>query len=323
MNLRRLALLGKIAFTLALGALLLRQVDLAELGALVHALGRQHLLAAGALLVLQSALLAVRWQRLLVLLGQHIPFGLAWRWLMVGLFFNQALPTSVGGDAFRIWCLHRRGAAPGIAFASVAIERSTGLVLLACLIAACVPLLDRPLPTAVALPLLAAGPLLALVLGVVLLAEPLLQRWLPTAMQAALVTTCSGLRLLLRAPGEALVVTLLGLAAAMCGLGGAWVLGLGLGLDQPLQAVIVVLGGAMLVSLLPVSLGGWGVREASVVVLFSALGVAPERALAMSVAFGLLQLLVALPGGLLWWLDGHAAPTQAPTQAPALDAAPR
>ena len=304
MNLRRFALPVKVTLTLAMGFVLLRQVDLVELGRLARAFSAQSLLLAAALMVLQALLLAWRWQRLLRFLGQPLRPKLALRWVLVGLFFNQALPTSVGGDAFRVWALHRHGTAPGTAFASVALERVTGVTLMALMIALCVPTLQPGLPAGVAWALMASAPALVAALAVIALADRLPLQWLPAAILASLTSTSGGLRRLLASPSDTLGLSLLAIAASLCGFGAAWVLGRSLGIEQqPLSAVVVVLGGAMLVSLLPISLGGWGVREATVVALFTALGVAPERALAMSVAFGLLQLAVSLPGGMLWWID--------------------
>ncbi len=311
MTLRQFALPAKIALTLALGGLLLRHVDIAEMAGLLRKLGAGGLLLAAALMGLQAVMLAWRWHLLLRLLGQRLPGPLAFRWVMVGLFFNQALPSSVGGDVFRVWSLQRRGAAPGTAFASVALERLTGVTLLALMVAACVPLLGPGLPASAAWVLMLTGPALAAGLALLTLADRVaLLRWLPAGLRPSLTATSGGLRKVLASPPDALAVAALGLAASLSGLCAAWVLGRSLGIDQPLSAVIVVLGGAMLISVLPISLGGWGVREASVVALFGALGLAPERALALALAFGLLQLMTSLPGGVLWWLDGRGAPSR-------------
>ena len=322
MNLGAWALPAKITFTLVLAAVLLRHVDIAEMARLFRTLGAGGLLLSAALMGLQAVMLAWRWHLLLRRLGQPLPGSLALRWVMVGLFFNQALPSSVGGDVFRVWSLHRRGGAPGTAFASVALERLTGVTLLALMVAACVPLLGPGLPAGAAWALMLAGPALVVGLALLTVADRVALPWLPSGLQPSLAATSGGLRSVLAAPADALAVAALGLAASLCGLCAAWVLSRSLGMTQPLVAVIVVLGGAMLISVLPISLGGWGVREASVVALFGALGVASEQALALSVAFGLLQLMTSLPGGVLWWLDGRAAPARAAATAHASTPAP-
>ena len=57
-----------------------------------------------------------------------------------------------------------------------------------------------------------------------------------------------------------------------------------------------------LVTALPISVGGWGTREATMIALFGLIGVAPSAALALSVQLGLLNIVMTLPGGALWLL---------------------
>ena len=60
-------------------------------------------------------------------------------------------------------------------------------------------------------------------------------------------------------------------------------------------------------AMLPISFGGWGVREIAFVYLLGAAGVSAEAALSLSIAFGLLRVLVGAIGGLTWLLinDEH------------------
>jgi len=50
------------------------------------------------------------------------------------------------------------------------------------------------------------------------------------------------------------------------------------------------------VVIVPISIGGWGLRELAVISLLAGYGVAPERALLFSVCFGLALALGSLPG---------------------------
>jgi glycosyltransferase 2 family protein len=101
----------------------------------------------------------------------------------------------------------------------------------------------------------------------------------------------------------------LGLAANLTGLLAAAVLGYALGIEVGLVGIVALVGGAVLLSILPVSLGGWGLREAGMVALFAGVGVPAEPVLAMSLVWGLLPLLVSLPAGLLWWVNRHSPDT--------------
>lgn len=78
-----------------------------------------------------------------------------------------------------------------------------------------------------------------------------------------------------------------------------WLLAKAVSIDLPLAATFVVLPWALLVAMLPISIGGWGVREFTVVQGFAMYGVASQDALLTSVLFGISQTLLALPSLLL------------------------
>src|SRR6266508_4230919 len=62
------------------------------------------------------------------------------------------------------------------------------------------------------------------------------------------------------------------------------------------------------VVIVPISIGGWGLRELAVISLLAGYGVAPERALLFSVCFGLALALGSLPGAVVWLLYPFAPP---------------
>jgi uncharacterized membrane protein YbhN (UPF0104 family) len=56
----------------------------------------------------------------------------------------------------------------------------------------------------------------------------------------------------------------------------------------------------MLAAAIPISLGGWGVREAALVLGAAAFAIPQSEALAVSVAYGLMLLATGALGTLLW-----------------------
>jgi uncharacterized membrane protein YbhN (UPF0104 family) len=69
-------------------------------------------------------------------------------------------------------------------------------------------------------------------------------------------------------------------------------------IDLSFLMLISVTGIILLVSMIPISLAGWGIREAGFIALLVPMGVNSTSALALGVAFGFSQLLSSLPGGL-------------------------
>jgi len=81
-----------------------------------------------------------------------------------------------------------------------------------------------------------------------------------------------------------------------------WALGRSQGLVLPLADAAVLLTIMVGVALVPISIGGWGLRELAVVSLLGHHGIAPERALVFSVCFGLTLTVASLPGAVAWLL---------------------
>jgi len=65
---------------------------------------------------------------------------------------------------------------------------------------------------------------------------------------------------------------------------------------------MVLMPPVMLVTTLPISIAGWGVREGAMVAAFAMVGVQADDALALSFLFGVTSIIFALPGGVLWLL---------------------
>jgi len=65
-------------------------------------------------------------------------------------------------------------------------------------------------------------------------------------------------------------------------------------------AVYAVVPTALLVAMVPIALGSWGVREASMIFFLGWVGVPAVVALSISVTFGILNLIVDALGGIVW-----------------------
>ena len=74
------------------------------------------------------------------------------------------------------------------------------------------------------------------------------------------------------------------------------VLGHGAGLHYPLQVYLALVPPAVLLTILPVSLAGWGLREGAMVGLFLLVGADKSMVLTFSIVYGLVNLIASLPG---------------------------
>jgi uncharacterized membrane protein YbhN (UPF0104 family) len=275
-----------------------------DLGRAVDLMGHASLpLVAAALAALLTAnlLVALRWQLILSLASPSPGPAALLKIVFIGLFFNQLLPTGVGGDAVRAWRCSKLGIGLGTAIRSILLDRAWGYTVLVILYIAVLPGLFHVLPRArervgvVAVLVVALAGLLALV-SLDYLPRPLLRlRVIAPFAELSL----EGRRLLMH-PGRCAAVLGFSVLTIALALVVYKLIGDGIGSRVSLGVWAMVVPPVTFIQLLPVSLAGWGVREAALVVALGSFGIPAEAALAISILMGLCLILTSLPGGLIW-----------------------
>src|ERR1700721_1477392 len=118
----------KILVSAALLYLALRKVNFADLAARIDLTSAVWLALAVALTFLQIFFGALRWRIVSAECGAPLPLRQAMRYNVIGTFFNQTLPSSIGGDAVRLWLVARSGAGWRAATYSIFVDRAVGLI---------------------------------------------------------------------------------------------------------------------------------------------------------------------------------------------------
>jgi glycosyltransferase 2 family protein len=288
-----LFLLLKAGISLGLIAWLAGRIDLDPLREAFATLDPAWTGLALVFLAAQLILAGLRWSWIHAALGQSLAVRDAVELAFVGQFFNQTLPSAIGGDAVRAILASQRGLSAGQAASGVILDRGLALIVLIALMALAAPIL--PAREAAWLAGIALATLVALVAGL-FLAERV-RRFLP-AWRARdwAYGVADGLRAILRNP-RLLFASLgvhLGVIATF------WALAQALDVPAGFALCVAAVPPIVLLSTLPISLAGWGVREGASVYVFGLAGIAAGDALALSVAFGLSQIVVGLPGLVLW-----------------------
>ena len=75
-----------------------------------------------------------------------------------------------------------------------------------------------------------------------------------------------------------------------------FILGSGIGLDYPLPVYLVLVPPVILLTILPISLAGWGLREGGMVGLFLLIGAEKPSILSFSILYGIIVLVASIPG---------------------------
>ena len=79
-----------------------------------------------------------------------------------------------------------------------------------------------------------------------------------------------------------------------------YALALSVEVDLGLQTLLIAIPPVFLLTIVPISLAGWGVRESGMVGILMLVGAQKEEILVISVLYGLLLILAALPGAWFW-----------------------
>jgi uncharacterized protein (TIRG00374 family) len=305
----------KIAIKCLVTALLLwvafRTVDIAAVVSLLSSLNPWWALVAllltGLIILFDATLLS----SVIRLFSRRMPFGTAMLYSVVGWFFSNVAPSTVGGDIFRGVQLSRVGMPVGTAVRIILAVRVLSFITLVGVIAAGLPialeLLKEPRDELLMITLLASG--LGVIAALFVLAHirlrvPRLERW---AFFQKLLTVAGDFRLLLTPSHGIASAWAAALAQHLLRVGVLAALATGLGLDIPVATLFAFATAALLMAMVPISFGGWGIREIAFVYLLGAAGVSAEAALSLSIAFGLLRVLMGVIGGLAWVVanDGH------------------
>ncbi|MBK8908858.1 MAG: flippase-like domain-containing protein [Rhodospirillales bacterium] len=305
---RGLILTAKIGFTLAL--LWWAQTEFAADGllSLYQDISPEFVAAAVAIQAALTVLLTARWWLAARALGTRLPTMAAWRLVWIGQFFNQTLPSSLGGDAYRIWALCTRyGASLGFASTSVVVDRL--LALLAIPIIAMVGLwlvpefTRRPDIAVILWPAVLAVAAVAIVLSRLDAVPAGWHRLAPRTFARA-EWFSSALRGAARRRPIAIAGVSLSIVIHMCVALSVYMLTRAIGLDAKLLHILLVTPLVLVIAMVPITISGWGLREGAMVTAFGALGYDVSLVFATSVAYGLTMIVIGLPGGLLWILQG-------------------
>jgi len=296
----------KIVISVALVWALMRAVGAGDALERMRELRSEWLVVAIVLGLAQTVIGALRWRAVLNAIEAPMAWPRLFRIAYIGAFFNQTLPSSVGGDAVRGYMAYRGGAGLRPSVNGVLLDRIATVLALVVLVAVMSPFGAAALDQGVWFAR-AAWLVLALALGGVVTIM-VLDR-LPLALRrfrliAGLSVLAGDARKVFLLPLHTLHVMLWSILGHVNLSAMIFALATGLGVEITLMDCLLLFPPVLLAQTLPISLAGWGVREGAMVALFALAGVGGQSALAISILYGFVMVLVSLPGSLFWLSTG-------------------
>ena len=304
----------QIALTVVLLVALARLLDPAKLRQLLQAANPVWLTVGFLILTAQQIISAERWRLVAVALSApqyRMWFYLFWQGL--SMLCSMVLPSIIGADLVRTYALSGRTPI-GTVVRIVLIDRALGLLALATLVLVSVLILPR---------FFNAQPLLLLSVAIAICGPAtylVLTRLVPRlkgSHRLVLAARELGLDLKRNVEGKGSArVILISLSLHLLSVFAFLALGNAIGMPEvDFVHYLAIVSCALLVTIIPISIGGWGIRESALVIGFGLVSVEPERAFTLSATFGLLVMLSSAVVALLGTPTFFQKPIENPVDA--------
>jgi glycosyltransferase 2 family protein len=249
---------------------------------------------------LASTLIAAyRWRLIMKLLDFHEKVSFYVQSYFRGSFFNQVLPGSIGGDAVRTIELVQKGYDKKDAIYGIFVDRVIGLVGLLVLNLIANNLFYGSFPSWLyqLLNLITLGGIAGFSMLFVFEKFTFLTKFAFSNLFVRLSKRLNKLyhnkALLLQHIAITVVVHIFSILAI-------YALALSVEVDLNLQTLLIAIPPVFLLTIVPISLAGWGVRESGMVGILMLVGAQKEEILVVSVLYGLLLIISAIPGAWFW-----------------------
>jgi glycosyltransferase 2 family protein len=299
----------KTAVTLLLFYLLFRKVDFAQFAMILRS-ARLDILALGFLIIWLCHYICIfRWRMLMRPLMPVLSLGRLFAIYCIGLFFNLTFPTVVGGDVIKFYYAGRPSKRYAQSFAATFLDRDAGMF--AMMIIACIATVIHPVTVPrIPINIIIWGTTAGFVVANALIFAPSLHRILTKLL---LGTRLSRLCAKIDALSDAFQIMgrhrfvlinsfIISLVNQVLVILVVWIMALGLRIHISLLYFLVFVPVITLISMIPISLNGMGLREYGFVSLFGAIGLPTASCMALGLLSSAIIILSSLPGGVLYVL---------------------
>ena len=297
----------KVAVTVLLFYYIFRKIDFHQFGSTLRGAKLDLLIAGFLLLWIAHFVCIFRWRILMRPLMPLPSVGNLFGIYCIGIFFNMIFPTVIGGDVVKIYYAGKPSGQYAKSFASTFLDRDAGM--LAMMIIACIAIVIYPAKVpGIKVSVIIWTVFALFVIGNAGLFSPPLHRLMgDTLLRLGLPRIARKINVISDAfqtigkhPGKLLWALLISFVNQLLVISVTWILAIGLRLQIPLTYFMIFVPVITLISMIPISLNGMGLREYSFMSLFGAIGVSPASCIALGLISSFLLILSSVPGGIVY-----------------------
>ena len=259
------------------------------------------------ILISRNYLLAFRWKILLAFHNFHFSSFVLAKYYIISIFFSLFLPSIVGGDAIRWYYLHDHGVKHNKVLSSILYERFVGIISLAFFASFNLFMDFEIVESDIVKITIIIILFLCCALFVIFLNFYKLSKWIWTtdtlSRFKSTVKFVENLKDYSQNMRVVIYCLILSLITQLMGILAVYFISLSLNSSINFFYFITFLPIVWLISMIPISIGGLGLREGAFILLFTSIGMSKEMAIAIS-ALILLQMIVhGMLGGLIFLLS--------------------
>jgi hypothetical protein len=287
--------LVRIVITFIILALIFRNIDVQNVKNIIVNADLKLLVLAIIFQLFSTLLAGYRWGKVMSKLnfGQSKSFYM--KSYFKGSFFNQGLPTSIGGDAIRVLDVASSGHKKREAFIGVFIDRILGLAGLLVLNLVANYFLPGLLPENLFL-MINAIVFAGLVGFICFIYIHNIKAFDKGRLLNYIFKISRQLNQILHDTRSISFHLAVGVLIHLFSIINIFLIGQSVGLEYNLLTMAVIVPPVVLLTLIPVSLAGWGIREGAMIGLFSLIGASSANVLSMSILYGIILIIASLPG---------------------------
>ena len=304
MNKKNLSVILKIIISSSLLYLLFRGMDIESFWNTVKAVDPKALIFVVFIYLTVQAITACRWF-ILLKDSMNISYSKLLSIYFVGMFFNNFMPSMVGGDVAKGYYLYKVSGKGGAVVASLFMDRYAGFTALMA-ITVVATLIGYHLVHGSIIPLLLVALIGIYVIGSLVLWVESFHGWALKMMSKlklfglnekidSLYQSIMKYKGFYRTLFKALVLSLILQSAVIISY---YILAVGLGMSLPFGYFFLLIPITSVVAMLPISLAGLGIREGAFVFLFTKVGATQAQALSLSLVWFFVSVFINLLGGI-------------------------
>ncbi len=301
-----LSFLFKVSLTVIAFWFALRGVEMDDLLQTLHEQKTENLLIAGVCVLCQVVLGGLRWHYILASLSALGKAAMsaydAVRLYYISVFFSSCLPGTIGGDVVRVWLAKSDKVPLSLSINSIILDRLIALAALAVIVVAMLPMIADVI--AFNFWLIYAIIVVGVMIAVWLLRR--VERFFEPYKHIKIIHFglyfIGCLRQMVRSSGMGFNALVFAVIAHIFSCASTFTIAQGIGVQITFLHAMMFVPLVMLLTTLPISIGGWGVREAGMVWLLGLVGVSSSDAVAISLQTGIVAMLASLPGAIFWLL---------------------